>query len=357
MKKIIMMLLMCIPFIAIAQVDSKYSEGAVTMKDNKVFFSTELLIPAMTKNQIFEAALEWANTKYQPDDKFKARVLFNNPTNGSIAIAGEEYMVFSSTSLSLDRTRIYYLMAILCEDGKCKIEISRIHYWYNEARDGGEKFTAEEWITDEVALNKAKTKLYPITGKFRRKTIDLKEELYKEVRTALGNKMISLGLQAAPVKPEEQVTVAQANTVVTPVVTQTPVITQTTVVESSTPTPVQAAKESVDELISKASRITLTAGGETMEIGKECWGGKNQLFGKDVTYTIIDTQKSMANMLISQNDSFTLSFYLTGNNEASVVFNCKKMMQQSVNGEEAVKMNPACDTSKSYNVYVGEIQK
>ena len=94
-----------------------------------------------------------------------------------------------------------------------------------------------------------------------------------------------------------------------------------------------------------------------MEIGKECWGGKNQLFGKDVTYTIIDAQKTMANMLMSQNDSFTLSFYMIGNNEASVVFNCKKMMQQSVNGEEAVKMNPACDMSKSYNVYVGEIQK
>ena len=156
-------------------------------------------------------------------------------------------------------------------------------------------------------MNKAKTKLYPITGKFRRKTIDLKEELYKEVRTAVGNKMISLGLQAAPVKPEEQVTVAQANAVVAPIVTQTPVITQTTVVES-TPTPVQAAKESVDELINKASRITLTAGGETMEIGKECWGGKNQLFGKDVTYTIIDTQKAMANMLMSQNDSFVKRF-------------------------------------------------
>ena len=35
----------------------------------------------------------------------------------------------------------------------------------------------------------------------------------------------------------------------------------------------------------------------------------------------------------------------------------EKMMQQNVKGEEAQKMNPACDATKVYNVYVGEIIK
>ena len=350
-----MMLLLCLPLIVIAQENSKYLEGAITMKDNKVYFSTELLVPAMTKSQIFETAMEWANTKYQPNDKFKARVLFNDPTDGSIAIAGEEYMVFASNSFSLDRTRIYYMLSVHCDDGKCKMEISRIHYWYNEARDGGEKFTAEEWITDEIALNKAKNKLYPMTGKFRRKTVDLKDEIFKDMKSALGNKMIALGLQAAPVKPEAHVT--EVNT---EVATNTDVeqhVTETTIVAEAA-TQVQTSQVlSIDDMIQQATRITLTAGGETLEIGKECWGGKNQLFGKDVTYTIIDTKKTMANMLLQQIENYTLSFYMAGNNEANVVFNCKKMMQQNINGEEAVKMNSSCNKSNTYNVYVGEIIK
>ena len=34
--------------------------------------------------------------------------------------------------------------------------MTRIRYWYDEARDGGEKYSAEEWIVDDMALNKSK---------------------------------------------------------------------------------------------------------------------------------------------------------------------------------------------------------
>ena len=95
-----------------------------------------------------------------------------------------------------------------CKPGKCDLEMTRIRYWYDEARDGGEKYVAEEWITDDMALNKSKTKLTPICGKFRRKTIDLKDELFKSIQSSLGNRMIALGLQPAPVTPTPAVTVA-----------------------------------------------------------------------------------------------------------------------------------------------------
>ena len=58
-----------------------------------------------------------------------------------------------------------------------------------------------------MALNKSKTKLAPICGKFRRKTIDLKDELFKSIQSSLGNRMIALGLQPAPVTPTPAVTV------------------------------------------------------------------------------------------------------------------------------------------------------
>ena len=339
-----MILLMCLPFITMAQVDSKYMEGAVTTSNGKVEFSTEMKIPAMTKEQIYETLLNWANNRFQPKDKLHARVLYTDAEKGSFAIGGEEYIVFTSSALSLDRSRIYYIMSIICEDGKCNINMSRIRYWYNEVRDGGEKFTAEEWITDEMALNKSKTKLAPITGKFRRKTIDLKDELFGEIRSTLGKQMIALGLQAAPVTPESQVTIVQPN-----------VATQHAQPESQPIVPTPTTSE--DDVMKQATRITLTAGGETLEIGKECWGGKDQLFGKDVTYCIIDTQKTIANMLLAQSETYSISFYISGNNKPTVVLNCKKMMQQNVKGEEAKKMSPSCDANKAYNVYVGEIVK
>ena len=40
-------------------------------------------------------------------------------------------------------------------------------------REGKEKYTAEEWITDKYALNKSQTKLVRGLAKWRRKTVDL----------------------------------------------------------------------------------------------------------------------------------------------------------------------------------------
>lgn len=349
MKKFIALFLICLPLMAVAQTDNKYLEGAVPVNNDKVEFSTELQVPAMTKQQIYDTMLDWANNKFQPKDKFNARVLYTNPQDGSIAVGGEEYMVFSSSALSLDRTRIYYLLSIVCDNGKCQIDMNRIRYWYNEARDGGEKYTAEEWITDEMALNKAKTKLAPICGKFRKKTIDLKDELFAEMRSALGNKMIELGLQAAPVKPAEQVAVVQPSVQPAPVV---PV----TVAPVQQPTVQETKAVTEEDKIAQAVRMTISVNGEELEIDKDCWGGRSQLFGKDVTYCIIDTQKTMSNILMSQSDNYRISFYPNGSNQPCVVIECKKMMMQNVKGEEAKKMNPSCNPDKSYNVYVGEVK-
>jgi colicin import membrane protein len=45
--------------------------------------------------------------------------------------------------------------------------------------------TAEEWITDKEAVNKKNTKLLPISGKFRRKTIDRKDFLFNKFESLL----------------------------------------------------------------------------------------------------------------------------------------------------------------------------
>ena len=349
MKNLISLLFLCLPFLVHAQTDEKYLEGAITLKNGKVTFSTEMVTPAMTKEQIYETILDWANKRFQPTEKMNARVLFQNPEEGSIAIGGEEYLVFSNSALSLDRTRIYYQMKVLCENGKSNIEMSRIRYWYDEARDGGEKYEAENWIVDEWGLNKSKTKLAPICGKFRKKTIDLKDELFMEIQSVLGNKMIELGLKPAPIKPEAQVQIVQAQPISKPVE-----------IMQSEPTPekVSHTSDDLETIITQSSRMTITAGNdEQFEISKECWGGFGELFGKKVVFCLIDTQKTMGNLLMTQSENYKISFYQSNNNQPVVVINCKKLMAQTINGEEAKKMSSNCIVGKSYNMYVGEIIK
>ena len=66
--------------------------------------------------------------------------------------------------------------------------MSRITYWYDDEDDkGGLRMKAEEWITDENAINK-KGKLKAFEGKFRRKTIELKESLTKELEHLLSRR-------------------------------------------------------------------------------------------------------------------------------------------------------------------------
>ena len=349
MKNLISLLFLCLPFLVHAQTDEKYLEGAITLKNGKVTFSTEMVTPAMTKEQIYETILDWANKRFQPTEKMNARVLFQNPEEGSIAIGGEEYLVFSNSALSLDRTRIYYQMKVLCENGKSNIEMSRIRYWYDEARDGGEKYEAENWIVDEWGLNKSKTKLAPICGKFRKKTIDLKDELFMEIQSVLGNKMIALGLKSAPIKPEAQVQIVQAQPISQPVEIMQP---------EPTPEKVSHTSDDLEIIITQSSRMTITAGNdEQFEISKECWGGFGELFGKKVVFCLIDTQKTMGNLLMTQSENYKISFYQSNNNQPVVVINCKKLMAQTINGEEAKKMSSNCIVGKSYNMYVGEILK
>jgi colicin import membrane protein len=86
----------------------------------------------------------------------------------------------------LDRTVFNYTIIANCSDGHLNLTLSRINYAYELDRDNdGMEVNAEEWITDENALNKAKTKLLKYSGKFRRKTIDRKDEIFENITNAL----------------------------------------------------------------------------------------------------------------------------------------------------------------------------
>ena len=114
------------------------------------------------------------------------RMISDGKEDGIIAARVEEWMVFSKKFLYLDQTRFRYQISVTTGDGAVNITVTQVSYLYSEEWEenkptgkGGEIYRAEEWITDEHALNKKGTKVLPQSGKFRRKTIDRIEEIFE----------------------------------------------------------------------------------------------------------------------------------------------------------------------------------
>lgn len=343
MKKLLLILLACLPLFLAAREkkdnsNPKYLAGAVTLTEGKVSFSKEIKAPSLSKDAIYKQMLEWANERFQPKDKLQSRIVYTDEEKGEIAVSAEEYIVFSSSALSLDRTRIYYQLFIYTQNGLCKIDISRIRYWYDENRDGGERYTAEEWITDDMALNKKRTKLAPICGKFRRETIDLKDDLFNSAAATLGVQTLN---------------------------------TQTTipagVIQPATPTATLGSGELKDitfeqlpanlNTIVSSGRITLTANEEEIELKAENWGGFGKLFAKNVTYTLVDQSRIAINAVMEHSNTYKLSIYNSGNTQPVIVIECKKSMAQKMSAEDLKSLNQSADASKDYTMYIGEITR
>ena len=58
MKKILFLMLLCLPFIAMAQTDTKYLAGAITMDDGKVSRKKEIQAPSLTTDKLYGRMLK-----------------------------------------------------------------------------------------------------------------------------------------------------------------------------------------------------------------------------------------------------------------------------------------------------------
>lgn len=191
MKKILLMLLM-LPLISMAQVkDAKYlAKNAVPVENGRVIFTHEFEVP-MNVGDIYVAVQEWMNEQFAPIEEMpNHKMISTNKEAYEMTAGGEEWLVFTNKFLSLDRTRLYYKLKLTCYDKKFVANIYDIRYWYEEEREGGVKYSAEEWITDEWAVNKKGTKLAKKSGKFRRKTIDRVDEIFTNLETFINRKAI-----------------------------------------------------------------------------------------------------------------------------------------------------------------------
>ena len=162
--------------------DTRYLVGAVPEVDGKVVFSKEFQIPGMSQAQIYDTMTKWMDERLKENKNIDSRIVFSDEAKGTIAGVGEEWIVFSSSALSLDRTLVNYQITVTCKPGNCLVELEKIRFTYRET----EKYKAEEWITDKYALNKAKTKLVRGLAKWRRKTVDFADDMFMDVAVAFG---------------------------------------------------------------------------------------------------------------------------------------------------------------------------
>jgi hypothetical protein len=192
MKKLLFTLLLtCHVMVGFAQlikekepVDPKYLSGAVAEVEGVVTFTKTLTVRPVGVDSVYRSALHWLGQYFKSENVLSRKTLERDTTNHYIAVGINEYIVFKSTALVLDRSQMIFSLAIQCTDTEATVTMNNITYYYDEERQP-QKYTAEEWITDRTALNKKGTKLMPLCGKFRVKTIDAFEDICSSLQTAL----------------------------------------------------------------------------------------------------------------------------------------------------------------------------
>ena len=311
----LVLFLLCLPVSIMAQKDkddnddSRYLVGAVPEVDGKVVFSKEFSIPGMSQDQIFDRMMKWMENRLKENKNQGSRIAYWDKEKGMIAGIGEEWIVFRSSALSLDRTLTNYQITVTCKPGQCLMEIEKIRFSYRET----ERYTAEEWITDKYAL------------------IDFADELFASAAQALG--------AAEPTEPEAQTAKKPVTAPGPIVITPATPVTVTTPSASATPSASGSIPGYTEVEPSKvpASAIQMGAGKLVIAIGKDAFnmtmmtanagGSLGKMDGKPVVFTIFSPDQS--NEQIEKAETYSVRFYPSNQTEPSVILECKKLPSQA----------------------------
>lgn len=168
------------------KIESSVSD-VIPVINGKVTFEETIPAEGYTENEVKKIVDSWIKERFVKPVVISAKQFTANNPQATI-LKGEEYIVFKNKPLILERARIYYFLTLTANDGSCTFNMSRITYWYDdEDEKGGIKMIAEDWITDENAINK-KGKLKKFEGKFRNKTIELKNILVNDLTQRLNKR-------------------------------------------------------------------------------------------------------------------------------------------------------------------------
>lgn len=194
MKKVVLFAVSCLmTVLAFAKNDAedpKYGIGSVPVENGKVTFKTSIPLPEGADIDLcYQRVLSWAKGYFASASVRSGAIIAENSETRRFVFNVEQTLVFKRSALEIDESIIVYNFSVNFNNNACNITVSDIKYRYEMGREsGGSTFTAEDWITDDEAFNRKKTKFLKQTGKFRIKTIDLKDKLYTLVEDVLNSK-------------------------------------------------------------------------------------------------------------------------------------------------------------------------
>ena len=310
MKRLFFFFIM-MPAVLFAQNDVRYLSGAVPEVDGKVVFSKKIQAPSLSQEQLFEILSDWSANYYNGE---KNRVVYQNSEEGAIACVGNEYLVFSSSALSLDRSQINYLMRIVCQNQSCEIQMSGIRYEYNVSyQKEPEKYSAEEWITDRAALKN--NKLLRVPGKFRTKTIDLADKLFNQVTNKI-NERVSASVSASASALTQSIPVSPATVVTAPVsvaevkasVSSEPATTTSSSLEGYKKIAPDKIPGNIIKMIQNDLMMITAKNDQETDFATTSWGGLGYAINKPVAFCLTESGNNISTVL-ETTSTYTLSFY------------------------------------------------
>jgi hypothetical protein len=345
---------------------SVYLEGAVPEVDG---------VPGLTKDVIYERVQNWMEKRLAENANDRSRVVYKDADGGVIAGAAEEWLVFKSNALSLDRAWMGYNIKVECGNEYCKVRIEKIRYTYQDV----EKYVAEEIITDKNALNKSKTKMIIGFKKWRVKTVDFASDMFDAVAKAISTSAEQAAAEKAAAEAALQS--KKSKKVVINTGTQTNIGATTVdpemnmeVVKSIQPRPVVVATDAAEKSTQAVAAVPTTNTSDLKEIAPESVGkdaikfgegklviviGEGDVFNmsiitanaggsigsvnnRPVVFSILSPDQSYD--AVEKAEVYNVKYYPDGTTTPSLVLECKK-----VQGPAAFDGQP--------RTYIGEITK
>lgn len=165
--------------------DPKYLAGAIQLNaEGKVEFVLDTQASGKSADEIYNIVFQYMSKLIKNEQNINSRIALvnrNNKNEQIIACIMDEWFVFNQSFISLDRSETKYQLVATISDNQLHLSMTRIVFNYEEGRSTGFKEPAENVITDKYALTKKKNDLAKIYGKFRRGTIDRKDQIFNDL--------------------------------------------------------------------------------------------------------------------------------------------------------------------------------
>lgn len=168
-----------------ANKDLYLQKGIIPEVNGQVVWTETFNVPGATADELYDKAFAYLTELTQGDNQLSgSKVALVNKGEHSIVATMREKLIFSSSFLSLDYTQFNYVLQATCRDGQATLTMNRLTYRY-DVQGNVSDLSAEQWITDKYAVNKKQTRLLPVSGKFRRATVDRKNSIFEGFAQAL----------------------------------------------------------------------------------------------------------------------------------------------------------------------------